>query len=91
MIEPTDEMVEAVDQALDEAAGTGMGEARAAARAMLTLAKRDARRIVDLLRDLTDPDPCTFDHHGYCQAHGWMATEPRCPHARAKEMLGDAP
>jgi hypothetical protein len=43
----------------------------------------------ELLQDLIDPDPCSFDHHGYCQAHGWMSTSPRCPHARAKELLGE--
>lgn len=45
------------------------------------------RDLVELLRDLVDPDDCEFDHHGYCQAHGWTETEPRCPHARAKELL----
>lgn len=49
----------------------------------------DADQIVELLLDLTDPDPCWFDHHGYCQAHGWMATDRRCPHARAKELLAE--
>jgi hypothetical protein len=44
-----------------------------------------------LLADLTDPDPCWFDHHGYCQAHGWMATEPACPHARAKALTAPSP
>ncbi len=43
--------------------------------------------LLDLVRDFVDPDPCSFDHHGYCQAHGWTGTTPRCPHARAKEML----
>lgn len=40
----------------------------------------------ELLADLTDPDECWFDHHGYCQAHGWMQTDPPCPHARAKQL-----
>ncbi|MFE1767242.1 hypothetical protein ACFW81_23865 [Streptomyces angustmyceticus] len=43
----------------------------------------------ELVRDLADPDPCYFDHHGYCQAHGWFETEPTCPHARVKAMLPD--
>jgi hypothetical protein len=45
----------------------------------------------ELLGDLTDSDPCELDHHGYCQAHGWPRTEPRCPHARAKELLAEPP
>jgi hypothetical protein len=43
--------------------------------------------IRELIRDLTDPDDCWFDHHGYCQAHGWTDLDRRCPHARAKELL----
>lgn len=46
--------------------------------------------VLDLLYDLTDPDPCWYDHHGYCQAHGWMATDPPCAHARAKKILAAA-
>jgi hypothetical protein len=46
--------------------------------------------ILDLLDDLTDPDDCWYDHHGYCQAHFWLATDPRCPHARAKDILAAA-
>jgi hypothetical protein len=42
--------------------------------------------LLRLIRDLTDPDPCSFDHHG-CQAHGWTDVEPACPHARAKRIL----
>lgn len=49
--------------------------------------RKDMAALYALLDDLTDEDPCWCDHHGYCQAHGWMATEPRCPHARAKELL----
>lgn len=40
-----------------------------------------------LVRDLVDPDACWYDHHGYCQAHGWMAVEPVCPHKRAQDYL----
>jgi hypothetical protein len=46
------------------------------------------KTIQALLRELTDPDPCSFDHHGYCQAHGYFETEPKCPHARAKDLIG---
>lgn len=49
-----------------------------------------ADHLIELIQDLADPDPCTFDHHGYCQAHGWMATDPHCPHARARDVLGAA-
>lgn len=46
-----------------------------------------AEKLLDLIDDLHDPDPCWYDHHGYCQAHGWMDTEPECPHARAQRIL----
>ena len=52
--------------------------------------KEDTDEILQLrilLKDLVDDDPCTFDHHGYCQAHGWMSTDSLCPHARAKYYL----
>lgn len=44
---------------------------------------------VELLRSLVDGDPCRFDHHGGCQAHGHLSLEPgeKCPHAEAKEIL----
>lgn len=45
--------------------------------------------LLELVRDFLDPDSCHYDHHGYCQAHGWFATEPACPHARARKLLGE--
>ena len=47
----------------------------------------DRDRLAAIVRDLNDPDPCWYDHHGYCQAHGWTATDPKCPHARARDLL----
>lgn len=48
-----------------------------------------AEELLELIDQMRDPDPCWYDHHGYCQAHGWMYTEPRCPHARAAELFDD--
>lgn len=42
---------------------------------------------ISIIKDLIDDEPCRFDHHGYCQSHGWMATWPPCPQKRAKEFL----
>ncbi|MBF6289290.1 hypothetical protein [Nocardia cyriacigeorgica] len=44
-----------------------------------------------LVRDLTDPDECWFDHHGGCQAHGYLSLEPGelCPHAEAKQLIAE--
>jgi hypothetical protein len=46
-------------------------------------------KLATLVRDLTDPEPCRYDHHGGCQEHGYLSLEngERCPHAEAKEVL----
>lgn len=43
-----------------------------------------------LVRDMTDPGACWFDHRGGCQEHGYLDLEPGelCPHAEAKQLLG---
>lgn len=46
--------------------------------------ERDA--LLGIVRDLVDPSECRWDHHGYCQAHGWL-DDIECPHARAKKLL----
>lgn len=44
--------------------------------------------VLDLIRDLTDRDQCSFDHHGGCQAHDYLDLAGRkCPHREAKELL----
>lgn len=46
----------------------------------------------ELLRSLVDKDDCWFDHHGGCQAHGFLSLEPGqlCPHEEAKQLLARA-
>lgn len=46
-----------------------------------------------LVRDMTGPGACWFDHHGGCQEHGYLDLKPGelCPHAEAKQLLGDEP
>ena len=44
---------------------------------------------VETLRGVVDPDPCRLDHHGYCQAHGWLE-EGDCPNAKLTALLADA-
>ena len=41
----------------------------------------------DLLEQFKDTSECWYDHHGYCQGHDWMATEPQCPQKTLKELL----
>lgn len=40
-----------------------------------------------LIVDLTDPDPCSFDTRGGCQAHSYIDLKPgqMCPHEEAKQ------
>lgn len=46
-------------------------------------------QVVQLIRDLTDPDDCWFDHGGGCQTHGYISLGPgeECPHSEAKRLL----
>jgi hypothetical protein len=47
----------------------------------------------ELLDSLSDSDECWFDHHGGCQAHGYLSLEPgeRCPQAEVRELLAALP
>lgn len=48
----------------------------------------DHAQALKLLAELADPDPCWFDHHGGCQAHGCFDFQPGpCPHQAAKDLL----
>ena len=46
---------------------------------------------LDLLKSLIDDEGCWFDHHGGCQAHGYLSLEPgeKCPQVEAKERLAE--
>jgi len=39
-----------------------------------------------ILLDLREDEPCRFDHHGNCQAHGWFGID-KCPQARIVELM----
>jgi len=45
-----------------------------------------------LLVALVDRDECWFDHHGGCQAHGYLSLDPGelCPQFELKELLTGA-
>lgn len=85
VIEPTDEMERVMYAALaEQEPGRHHAALRKGLAAVLAIVEASYR---GLLEDLADPDPCWYDHHGYCQAHGWLQTDPKCPHLRAKELL----
>lgn len=58
-----------------------------AASDLLDQQPAEAALLLELVDELRDPDPCHYDHHGYCQAHWWFYTEPVCPHARAAALF----
>jgi hypothetical protein len=43
----------------------------------------------ELLESLIEDEPCSFDHHGGCQAHGYLSLAPgeMCPQEEAKRIL----
>lgn len=43
----------------------------------------------ELLESLVDDEPCWLDHHGGCQAHGYLSLESGelCPQAELKSLL----
>jgi len=47
-----------------------------------------APELLDLVKELVDSKPCSFDHNGGCQAHCCVDDKPgRCPHADAKALI----
>lgn len=44
---------------------------------------------VELLESIVDDEDCWFDHHGGCQAHGYLRLEPGelCPQRELKDLL----
>lgn len=43
--------------------------------------------LYELIYHLTDGGDCYYDHHGYCQEHGWTDENIPCPHKLAKSFL----
>ena len=52
-------------------------------------AGKERNRLRELIACLADNDPCWFDHHGGCQAHGYLSLTAgeRCPMAEAQEIV----
>lgn len=67
--------------------------ARAALEAAAPLIRAQALdEVGPLIAALIDPDDCWFDHHGGCQAHGYLSLEPgeMCPQLEAKAWVARA-
>lgn len=85
----SDEAVEAAREVLyenDRSIDTDYATIEAAIEAAAPYLMSEATK---LIRDLTDFDDCSFDHHGGCQSHGYLNLIPgeMCPQADAKEWI----
>lgn len=51
--------------------------------------KRKIKVPLNLLECFVDPDECWYDHHGGCQAHGYLSLQPGmvCPQLELKQLL----
>jgi hypothetical protein len=47
--------------------------------------------LILILLDLVDFSECEYDHHGNCQAHGWIVHDDNreCVQKRLKEYLAE--
>ena len=52
-------------------------------------ARAEVERLTGLVAELADPEPCSFDHNGGCQAHGFLTLRPgeTCPQHDAARIL----
>ncbi|MBT8161017.1 MULTISPECIES: hypothetical protein [Arthrobacter] len=73
-----------------ESGGDALGIAVAAVEAAAPFLRAQAlAEVAPLIHSLTDRDYCSFDHHGGCQAHGYLDLQPgeTCPQQEAKEFV----
>lgn len=58
-------------------------------QAELAEIKGSHKQALTLLAELVDTEDCWFDHHGGCQAHGYLSLEQgeKCPQFEVKELL----
>jgi hypothetical protein len=80
------EVVDAEEQSIGRIWQRADAEFITAARMAVPALAVEVRTLRSLVRDFLDPDPCSFDHHGYCQMHSWL-TEGPCPHGKARQIL----
>lgn len=73
----------------DEACGHDR-ETHGKAVSLQFVPKRDYDAALKIIRDLVEHEDtgCSYDHHGYCQEHGYFETDPPCSIARGRALLG---
>lgn len=54
--------------------------------------RSDLTELIEVLQECVghETEPCSFDHHGYCQEHVYLQ-EGECHVARGRRLLGLAP
>jgi len=67
--------------------GAFMKKDKITEKIMLNTIAKALNEAISIINDLVDNEPCSYDHHGHCQAHGWPHFDPPCPHARAKKFI----
>lgn len=62
------------------------------ALAVIEAQERTIADLKGLLREHTDNEKCSFDHHGYCQTHGDFGIEPGdiCYMERSRRAVGES-
>jgi len=79
-----DAAIERLERVIDQWRETGRAVISEMNRADKAEAERDA--LAGLLAEFVDSEPCSLDHHGYCQSHGHL-DEGECHMARARAVL----
>jgi len=79
-----DAAIERLERVIDQWRETGRAVISEMDRADKAAAERDA--LAGLLAEFVDSEPCSLDHHGYCQSHGHL-DEGECHMARARAAL----
>jgi len=79
-----DAAVERLERVIDQWRKTGRAVISEMNRADKAEAERDA--LAGLLAEFVDSEPCSLDHHGYCQSHSHF-DEGECHMARARAAL----
>lgn len=82
MTESQRQALELVNSEIGKAAGQG-------ALAEFVKVQNFAVKLAEIAILLHDPDPCEYDHHGYCQAHSLH--ENPCPHGVMQHLLQGMP
>jgi hypothetical protein len=87
--DPQDERARVVDEIVARLRRPGGNPGLHPLHLAADLIERDTERLRALIDDLTDSDPCQYDHNDFCQAH--HLHERPCPHERAKAWLAQFP